>query len=71
MRGFPLELSTITVSLRVTVIVTLSFSMYAPFDVEEDTEATVGAVVSMVNALKESVLLSLVALSVTLTVQLA
>ena len=69
MRGFPLELSTITFSLNVIVIVTLSFSLYAPFVLDDETEVTVEAVVSMVNELTSRVLLILFALSVTIIVQ--
>ena len=69
MRGFPLELSTITFSLNVMVIVTLSFSLYAPFVLDDETEVTVDAVVSMVNELTGRVLLILLALSVTFIVQ--
>ena len=55
MRGFPLELSIITLSLKVTVIVMLSFNLYPPSVVDEETEETVGAVVSMVNELTDKV----------------
>ena len=41
MRGFPLELSTITFSLNVTVTVILSFNLYPPSFVFEETEETV------------------------------
>ena len=53
--GFPLELSTITLSLNVMVIVTLSFSLYAPFELDDETEVTVEAVVSMENELTDNV----------------
>ena len=55
MRGFPLELSTITFSLNVMVIVTLAFSLYAPFVMDDETEVTVEAVVSMENELTDNV----------------
>ena len=51
------------------VIVTLSFSLYAPFELDDETEVTVEAVVSMVNELTGRVLLILLALSVTFIVQ--
>lgn len=57
MRGFPMELSTITGSLKVAVTVMLSFNPCQPLVVEEETEETVGPVVSTVNELTNKVLL--------------
>ena len=48
----------------------LSFCLWLPLDEEEETEVTAGELVSMVNELTERVLLTLLALSVTLIVQL-
>ena len=69
MRGFPLELSTITFSLNVMVIVTLSFSLYAPFELDDETEETVGAVVSTTNVFTLNAVLAFPAESVTVMVQ--
>ena len=71
MRGFPLELSTITFPLKVTVIVMISFVLYAPSEVEEETEDTVGAVVSTTKVLTLNALLAFPAESVTVMVQSA
>ena len=69
-RGFPLELSTITFSLKVTVTVMLSFNLYVPSEVEEEIEETVGAVVSITNVFTLNALLAFSAESVTVMVQL-
>ena len=71
MRGFPLELSTIMVSLKVTVTVMLSFNLYEPSAVEDETLSTVGAVVSTTNVLTLNALLAFPAESVTVMVQSA
>ena len=70
MRGFPLELSTITFSSKVTVTVMLSSNLYAPSEVEEEIEETVGAVVSITNVFALNALLAFSAESVTVMVQL-
>ena len=69
MRGFPLELFTITLSLNVTVTVMLSFILYVPFDVDDVTDETVGAVVSTTNVFTLNALLAFPAESVTVMVQ--
>jgi hypothetical protein len=68
--GFPLELSTITDSLKLTVTVMLSFSLYEPFAEMEETEETVGLVVSTKNVFTLNALLAFPAGSVTVMVQL-
>ena len=68
--GFTLELSTITFSLKVTFIVMLSFILYAPSELEEETEETVGAVVSTTKVLTLNALLAFPVESVTVMVQL-
>jgi hypothetical protein len=71
MRGlFPLELSTITLSLKVIVTVMFSFILYAPSEVVEEIEETVGAVVSTTNVFTLNAVLAFPAESVTVMVQL-
>jgi hypothetical protein len=70
MRGFPLELSTITLSLKVTVTVMLSFFLYTALFVDDVTDETVGAVVSITNVFTLNALLAFNAESVTVMVQL-
>ena len=57
------------VSLKVTVTVMLSFNLYAQSEVEEETEETVGTVVSTTNVFTLNALLAFPAESVTVMVQ--
>ena len=57
------------VSLKVTVTVMLSFNLYEPSAVEDETLSTLGAVVSTTNVLTLNALLAFPAESVTVMVQ--